>query len=229
MMTTVACGCWVHGCPAIVGARRRHAAVALHAAAAGADLRAVLHLERLLRRRQRRLRLRHDRTGPTPSPASRPADFDVNGALIGGTLGYNMQTRRLRCSASKATSTGATSRARPRSPASAPARPPTTGSARSAAASATPSIASCPISPAARPSATSRARRRRRQLQRHQGRAGPPAAALEYAFSTTGRRRSNISTSISARRPATPPARGGNPFDVTSRASIVRGRLNYKF
>ena len=190
---------------AACGARRRHAAVALHAAAAGAGLCAVLHLERLLRRHQRRLRLRQvelDRH----RHRRRTGDFDVSGALVGGTLGYNMQfgavrvrrRGRLRLEQHQGLDHGQLRRhLRDHR---------TTGSARRAAASATPSTASCPISPAARPSATSRARVAGFGSSTSTKVGWTAGGGLEYAFSTTGRPRSSISTSISARRPATPPA-----------------------
>ena len=114
-----------------------------------ADLRAVLHLERLLCRHQRRLRLRQLAMDRHRHPG-------LDRQLRRSTAGWSAARSATTCSsapsssASRAISTGATSRARPRSTASAPARPTTPGSARRAGASAMPSTASCPISPPAR-------------------------------------------------------------------------------
>ena len=118
----------------------------------GARLRRAVQLDRLLRRHQRRLRLGQvelDRyaTGATTG------DFNINGALVGGTIGYNLQTGSwvwgveadIDCSWIKGTDATACCET----------KNDWLGDRR-AAASATPWIAGCPTSPAARPLATSR-------------------------------------------------------------------------
>ena len=128
--------------------------------------------------------------------------FNVKGPLVGGTVGYNLQLGGfvfgLEGDFDWSNIKGSTT-----TTASAPARPPTTGSARRAAGSATPSIASCRTSPPARPSATSKARLSALASSRQPRWAGPGAPASNMPSSTIGRPRSNISMSISARRPAT--------------------------
>ena len=54
-------------------------------------------------------------------------------------------------------------------------------------------------------------------------------AASNMPSSTTGRPSSNISMSISARRPATQPVPARNPITATFKSNVVRGGLNYKF
>ena len=88
------------------------------------------------------------RAGPTPPSASPPATSTSTASMVGGTRGLQSAIRLGGVRRRGATSTGATSRARPPPTARSAARPRTPGSARRAAASATPSTASCPISPA---------------------------------------------------------------------------------
>ena len=95
------------------GARRRLPPSRAASAAARAGLRAVLHLERLLRRHQRRLRLRQlelDRHRHQVPPATSTSMARWSAAPSATTC-----SSALSCSASRATSAGATSRARPRS------------------------------------------------------------------------------------------------------------------
>ena len=131
--------------------------------------------------------------------------FNISGGLVGGTAGYNVQFGTvvfgLEGDIDWSDIKGSTT-----ATASAPARPPTTGSARRAGGSVTPSTASCPISPAARPSATSKARCSASATSRQTKVGWTAGAGSNTPSSTTGRPRSNISMSISARRPATRPA-----------------------
>ena len=169
------------------------------------------------------------RTGPTPSPRPRPASFNVNGALVGGTTGLQSATRRRRCRPRGATSTGATSRARPRPTASAPARPPTTGLAPRAGGRLR--LRSFPALP-----------HRRRGLRRHQGhgrrrrqrfkatKVGWTAGAgLEYAFIDHWSAKLEYLYVDLGKATCDAVCSGGDPFDVTFNTSIVRAGVNYKF
>ena len=200
LLAVVGTGCW---------RRRRRSPptcrLAPTAAAARAGLRAVLHLERLLRRHQRRLRLRPlglDRHRHRVSTGN----FNVNGALVGGTAGYNLQfggcvlglegdidwsnikgSTTTNCAGTCETSNDwlGTARGRHRL--------------------------------RLRPLPALRHRRRRvRRRQGHARRASAASSETKVGWtaggglrirlrSTTGRPRSNISMSISARRPATRP------------------------
>ena len=167
------------------------------------------------------------RTGPTPSPAVSTGDFNINGALVGGTLGYNMQFGAS-CSASRPTSTGATSRARPRRPAA--ALRDLEQLARHRPRPHRLCLRPLPALSHRRrwPTATSRARRRASQLQQHQCRLDRRRRRRIRLHRATGRPRSNISMSISARRPATRPVRAAS-VRREFKTSLVRGGVNYKF
>ena len=137
----------------------------------------------------------------------------------------------------KATSTPAGSTARVRRRAGAPcaspaAKPRTPGSAPAAAASATPGIASCPTSRAARRSATSRRRAANGGSVDKTKLGWTVGGGVEWAFmSATGRRRSNISTPISATSPATrrPAAAARTPRSRWQDATWSVVGVNYRF
>ena len=155
-------------------------------------------------------------------------DFDVKGALVGVTLGYNLQTGNWVWGV-EGDSTPAGSRApRPSSAAPPAAKRATTGWRPGAAASAMPGIASCPTSPAASPFGDIKMTRRpgpRKPTPRSAGRRAPGSNGPSPA---PGRPSSNISMPISARRPATPHLRHRTMMS-RFKLNLIRAGINYRF
>ena len=210
------------------GARRRHAAGRSLPPPRRADLCAVLHLERLLCRPQRRLRLRQS-NGPTPSPRPRPATSTSTAALIGGTVGYNVQLSTVVVglegdidwsSIKGSTTTNCVSHLRDQQ--------------HLARHGARPHRLRLRPLPALF--------HRRRGLRRRQrlGRAASAASAqtkvgwtggggLEYAFVDNWSAKLEYLYVDLGKATCNAACSGGDPFDVTFTTNIVRGGVNYKF
>ena len=208
----------------VLCASGRHTAPRLQGGSPGGRL---LQLDRLLRRRERRLRLGHlGLVGGARQPTTSPR--------AGWSAARSATTTRSARSsgASRATSTGRTSRA------PSPARRRVTCEHREHLACHVPRPGRLRLRPLA---ALHHRRRRLRQRQGDRQRAarwlrgfvvaatnsaGPSASVLNTPSSATGAPRSNISTSISA---ASTPAPAPLVNNVSFKENIVRAGLNYKF
>ena len=153
------------------------------------------------------------------------------GGLVGGTLGYNLQTGvwvwgiegDFDVNWIKGTATAAFC-------ASCGFETRTPGSGPCVAASAMPSIAGCPISPAVLAYGNMKMDAGTGVIEtKTQGRLDRWAAASNTPSWARGRPSSNISTSISARRPAARRPARWHDIDVTFKASLVRLGVNYRF
>ena len=206
-----------------------------------------LQLERLLHRRERRLRFRQERLGRscTISPASAPlAAFSAHSASSSVRPSAPISRLTPSCSASRATTTrrGSTARSeRALRLAGLRRRRAVRNQEHLArhhprAVSATRPTACCPTAPPAAHSA-SHLGRRHSGLQRSLWKpAGPRALASRRPSSTTGRHASSICTSISPTAPATASIPWRRHRGSTWRArtvkfntSLIRLGVDYKF
>jgi opacity protein-like surface antigen len=150
--------------------------------------------------------------------------MNVKGGMVGGTLGYNLQTSSFVFGLEGDGSMARAEAAAPARPAPArTAKRRTPGLPRAAVASATPGIASCLTSRAARRAAISRRRRPMAARSTRPSSAGRSARVSNGPSCRTGRRRSNTSTPIWATSPAKrqPAAAARTPRSPGRRTSSV--------
>ena len=193
------------------------------AAAARAGLCAVFHMEWLLYRPQRRLRLRPFDNGPTPSPWTRPAASTSTGALVGGTIGYNLQFRGFVLGLEGDLDwTHIKGSSRPTAPA--PARPPTTGLARRADGSATPRPLPAVFHRRRAPSATSKARSSASATSAQTKVGWTGGAGVEYAFIDNWSAKIEYLYVDLGKATCGAACSGSDPITVTFKSSVVRAR-----